>query len=568
MSLENGALGDAEVIALNVMWNRLISVCEEQANALLRVAFGAIVREAGDLSAGVFDAGGRMMAQAVTGTPGHVNTMARSVNAMLAHVPARTLAEGDVLVTNDPWLGAGHVFDFVVVTPVFRGGRIVAYLASTCHVVDVGGLGWSAEARSVFEEGVVIPVTRLRKAGVLNDELLDIVATNSRVPREARGDIISLMACNDEGARRLTDLMDEYAIAGLERLAGFIFERSRGAMLDAVAAVPEGVYENTIRLDGYDAPLTLRARMTVGGGRIAADLAGSDRALDKGVNCPLVYSQAYASFGIKALVAPHVPNNHASLALIEITAPPGLVVSAERPRPVTARHVVGQALPDLMLGCLARALPGRVLAESAGALWVLAISGEETADGQPGFASINVALGGMGARAGADGLSTTAFPSGVGSVPVEIAETVAPLIYVAKEFAPDTGGAGRLRGGLGQEIRLRAATDRPLTLSAAAFERLREGAAGREGGQSGSPGGARISDGRVIDSKGLYTIPPGEELILRTPGGGGFGPPEERARDAVRRDLALGLIGRAAASDIYRCAGEPAQDPPTGKDNT
>ncbi|QDL94990.1 hydantoinase B/oxoprolinase family protein (plasmid) [Paroceanicella profunda] len=268
MSLENGALGDAEVIALNVMWNRLISVCEEQANALLRVAFGAIVREAGDLSAGVFDAGGRMMAQAVTGTPGHVNTMARSVNAMLAHVPARTLAEGDVLVTNDPWLGAGHVFDFVVVTPVFRGGRIVAYLASTCHVVDVAG--WAGRRRRARVRGGRGHPRHPAAQGRAQRR----AARHRRhqFPRPARGarHIISLMACNDEGARRLTDLMDEYAIAGLERLAGFIFERSRGAMLDAVAAVPEGVYENTIRLDGYDAPLTLRARMTVGGGRIAA----------------------------------------------------------------------------------------------------------------------------------------------------------------------------------------------------------------------------------------------------------------------------------------------------------
>ncbi|TCT44587.1 hydantoinase B/oxoprolinase family protein [Martelella mediterranea] len=536
-------LSDADIIAMNVMWNRLISVCEEQANALLRVAFGAIVREAGDLSAGIFDAEGRMMAQAVTGTPGHVNTMARSVLAMLAYAPPETLKDGDVLVTNDPWLGAGHVFDFVVVTPVFKDQMIVGYIASTCHVVDIGGLGWSAEARSVFEEGVTIPVTKLRREGVINDELLALVAANSRVPREARGDIVSLMSCNDEGRKRLVALMDEYNMSSLGSLADFIFERSARATHAAIAEVPPGEYCAEAELDGYDKPIRLKARMVVKDGTISVDLSGSSPAIDKGINCPLSYSQAYASFGIKVAVAPDVPNNHASLEPIRIDAEPGLVVSAERPWPVTARHVVGQALPDLMLGCLAKAMPGRILAESAGALWVLAIS----AEGEGAFASLNVALGGMGARPASDGLSTTAFPSGVGSVPVEIAETAAPLIFTQKEFAPDSGGAGTFRGGLGQKIRVRSSRGQRLNLSAAAFERLKKGAAGRDGGLPGAPGQASISDGTSITSKGLYAIPAGEELILQTPGGGGFGPPEKRSAEKLEQDLRRGLVSSKAA---------------------
>lgn len=537
------ALSDADIIANTVMWNRLVSVCEEQANALLRVAFGAVVREAGDLSAGVFDAQGRMMAQAVTGTPGHVNTMARSVNAMLAKVPADSLFEGDVLVTNDPWLGAGHIFDFVVVTPVFRKDVLVAFMASTCHIVDVGGLGWSAEGRSVFEEGVLIPVMHLRRGGTLNQDLLGIVAANSRVPQEARGDIISLMTCNDEGARRLLALMAEYDLDGLSPLAEFIFTRSQAAAEAAIRAVPEGCFRNEIWLDGYDAPIRLCAEMHIENGRISVSLDGSSPALEKGINCPLTYSQAYASFGIRAALAPHVPNNHASLGLIDIDAPPGLIVSAQWPSPVTARHVVGQALPDLMLGCLAQALPDKVLAESAGALWVLAIS----AGGAQPFASLNVALGGMGARPDADGLSTTAFPSGVGSVPVEVAESVAPLIFHRKEFAPDSGGAGQYRGGLGQEIEVAAAEPgRAMQLSAAAFERLHSGAGGRSGGQPGAAGRAEIrhADGRVtvIDSKGLYPIPAGARLWVQTPGGGGFGPPSARAPEATARDLRHELI--------------------------
>lgn len=537
-----------DIVAHNVLWNRLISVCEEQANALTRAAFGAIVREAGDLSAGVFNANGEMLAQAVTGTPGHVNTMAASVGAMLGFAPADTLVPGDALVTNDPWLGAGHVFDFVVVTPAFLDGRIVGYLASTSHIVDVGGLGWSAEGRSVFEEGVTIPVMHLRRGHALNEDLLSIVTVNSRVPHEARGDILSLLTCNDIGVARLLDLMGEYGLEDLTRMSDFIFEHSAQGTKTALSRAPQGEYVSKLMLDGYDAPIELCARMTIRDGCIEVDLAGSSPVVDRGINCPLNYSAAYAAFGIRALLTPEIPNNQASLNAITITAPPGLVVSAERPSAVTARHVIGQALPDLMLGCLEQALPGEVLAESSGALWTMSLSGA----GKTEFTSLNVALGGMGARPTLDGLSTTAFPSGVGVVPVEVAEVAAPLIYHSKEFAPDTGGAGRYRGGLAQRIEVSSRIGEDLTLSAAAFERLTTGPAGRQGGQSGAAGKVEITNGTKIIDKGIYRIPAGERLILQTPGGGGFGNPADRDREAVVRDLSHGLISDEAATTLYQ----------------
>lgn len=544
---ETMPLSDRDNIALNVVWNRLISVCEEQANVLMRVGFGTIVREAGDLSAGVFDADGFMLAQAVTGTPGHVNTMAESVRAMLAHVPAERLRPGDALVTNDPWLGAGHIFDFVVVTPVFLAGRIVGYLASTSHIVDVGGIGWSAVGRSIFEEGVVIPVSKLRKSGKLNEDILSIITTNSRIPKEARGDILSLLSCNDTGAARLTELMEEFDFQSLHLVSRFIFDRSRAGSAAAIAGVPNGIYTNTLKLDGYDSPIELHAEMEIGDSTIHVDLSGSSPAASRGINCPLNYTKAYASFGVRALLAGHIPNNAASLEAITISAPPGLIVSAERPAPVTARHVVGQALPDLVLGCLTEALPGKVLAESSGALWTMSLTGT----GPRPFSSLNVALGGMGARPGGDGLSTTAFPSGVGSVPVEIAETSAPVIYHSKEFAPDSGGAGQFRGGLGQRIEVGAVEDEPLALSAAAFERLKTGPAGREGGLAGCKGRVEMTDGTVVQDKGNYEIPPGERLILTTPGGGGFGNPKNRDRHALARDVSQGLVTREQAKSYY-----------------
>ena len=538
---------DRDVIAMNVIWNRLISVCEEQANVLLRAAFGPIVREAGDLSAGVFDATGAMMAQAVTGTPGHVNTMAASVRLMLEKIPPEALTEGDALITNDPWIGAGHIFDFVVVTPVFVAGRVVGYVASTSHIVDVGGLGWSADARSIYEEGVLIPVTKIRRGTSLNEDILGVITANSRVAREARGDVLSLIACNDAGVARLQDLMSEFHTQTLERIADFIFTRTRAATADAISEVPNGVYTHEMALDGYDAPILLKARMEVADAAISVDFEGSSPAVDRGINCPFNYSMAYASFGIKAAIAGHVPNNAAALEAIQFSAPPGLAVSAEWPSPVTARHVIGQALPDLMLGCLEQALPGEILAESSGALWTMSLAGR----GAHPFTSLNVALGGMGARPDKDGLSTTAFPSGVGAVPVEIAEIAAPLIYHAKEFAPDSGGPGRHRGGLGQRIVVGAAKNEPLELSAAAFERLTTGPAGRAGGMPGSAGRVEITDGTVINDKGIYRIPAGERLVLQTPGGGGFGDPAERGPDAMARDVAEGLVSNEDVRNIY-----------------
>lgn len=540
--------GQLDIVAQNVLWNRLISVCEEQANALMRAAFGAIVREAGDLSAGVFDANGDMLAQAVTGTPGHVNTMAASVRAMLEIVPPGGLATGDALVTNDPWLGAGHVFDFVVITPAFLDGKIIGYLASTSHIVDVGGRGWSAESSSVFEEGVIIPVMHLRRGNTLNEDMLRIVTTNSRVPHEARGDILSLLTSNDTGVARLLELMREYQLADLKEVSEFIFEHSATGTKKALSRAPQGIYESAMQLDGYDAPIELRARMIIGDGRIDVDLTGSSKAVNRGINCPLNYSAAYAAFGIRALLAPDIPNNQASLNAICVVAQPDLVVSAEHPSPVTARHVIGQALPDLMLGCLEQALPGEVLAESSGALWTLSLSGA----GPTQFTSLNVALGGMGARPTLDGLSTTAFPSGVGAVPIEAAEVAAPLIYHSKEFAPDTGGAGTYRGGLAQRMEVSSRIGEPMSMSAAAFERLTSGPAGRQGGGNGTEGRVSISDGTVIKDKGIYEIPAGERLILQTPGGGGFADPADRDRAAVKRDLSHGLITADAAQTDYK----------------
>ena len=532
---------NSQKIHQNILWNELISICEEQANNLLKAAFGPIVREAGDISAGVFDDKYNMLAQAITGTPGHVNTMAKSVQAMISEVPKNSFSEGDVLITNDPWLGAGHIFDFVAVTPVFHKKILVAYFASTCHITDIGGIGWSAEARSMFEEGTLIPVSFLRKNFEVQEQLLNIICSNSRVSNEARGDILSLMSSNDTGVERLLKLFKKYKLPNLTSIAKFIFASSNNAMMSILRQLPKGVFENKLNLDGYDQSIFLTAKVSITSKHIEVDLNGSSEAINRGINCPLNYSIAYASYGIKVAIFPDIPNNAASLETIKVKALPGLIVSAQKPSPVTSRHVIGHALPDLVLGCLAIALPNKIISESSGALWTISLTGEDRIK----FSSLNVALGGMGARPNSDGLSTTAFPSGVGAVSVEVSENAAPVIYHKKELIPNSGGKGKFRGGLGQEIVIGALTNEPYFISAAAFERTREGPNGREGGERGSKGSVTISDGRIVKDKGNYMIKANDTVCLRTPGGGGFGKFNQRKNEKKITDLKFGYITKS-----------------------
>lgn len=546
-----------EAIHTQVMWNRLISVVEEQAQSLLRTAFGSVTREAGDLSAGVYDLQGRMLAQAVTGTPGHVNTMATAVAHFLDRFPVETMKPGDVFVSNDPWMGTGHLFDYVVVTPAFLDGAIVGLFASTCHLIDVGGVGFSAQANSMFEEGTLVPHMRLRKEGALNDELMTIITANTRNPVEVRGDLLSLVSCNDVGAQRLIDMMREFTLTALDDLAEHILTQSRTATMQAISAVPDGTYDHTMMLDGFEAPVRLQSRLIVSGSQITIDFSGSSTASIYGINSPRTYSHAYTVFGLKAVIAPHVPNNAGSLECFGLITEPGTCVDPTRPSPVTARHVIGQMLADAIFGCLAQALPDKVQAESAGSIWVLALAsahGRRSSTDLAGtqrFNVMNVGLGGVGGRPGKDGLSTTAFPSGIGTIPVEITETQSPIYFRRKEFLADSGGPGEWRGGLSQVIEVANREPAPFTISAATFDRINNPAQGRAGGKPGRAGRAHLGSGAKIADKGVHLVPAGDSLIVELPGGGGFGDPAKRRRELVDADLRAGLITPLHAADAY-----------------
>lgn len=523
-----------------VMWNRLISVVEEQALTLIRTAFSSSVREAGDLSAGVFDPEGRMIAQAVTGTPGHVNTMAAAVGHFINDIGPDRIYPGDVYLTNDPWKGTGHLHDITVTTPVFTD-ELIGFFASTAHVVDIGGRGFGPDAREVFEEGLRIPIMKWVERGQLNQNLVNIVQNNVREPDQVVGDIHGLAASNETGRRRLLAMLDEFDLRDLEDLSTFIFDRTRSATLTALESVPNGIYSNSMKVDGYNETITLAVELTVTDEGMHADFAGTSPLSDFGVNVPLTYAQAYFTYAMLVALAPELPNNYASLFPFTVSAPPGVILNAQHPDPVAVRHVIGHFVTDLCFGAIADAKPDVIPAEGSGALWNFQASARSanSADRLTPVELLMFNSGGSGARPSLDGLTATAFPSGVRTMSAEATEQIGPIVIWRKEIRADSGGAGKHRGGLGQVIEI-GPTDGYLFEFSAMFDRVENPARGRRGGGEGAPGAVYLDDGTPFSAKGRQTVPADRRLILELPGGGGFGDPDQRDPEACKNDVRQG----------------------------
>jgi len=537
---------------LQVMWNRLLAIVEEQGQTLIRAAFSPIVRESGDISAGIFDLQGRMLVQAVTGTPGHINTMAEAVKSLRGMFPMQEMKPGDIYMTNDPWLASGHLNDFLLMMPVFHKDRIVGFTSCTSHLADLGGLGMGPEGSDIFDEGLMIPPCKLVDAGEINAFLMEIVRVNSREAIANEGDIYALIACCEAGAARTVDMMLEFGIDDLDALSSYIIETSRRGCLDAIREIPAGVYRNTLQVDGYEKEITLAATLSVSADGIHLDYTGTSDCSKKGINVPINYATAYSVFALRCIIGPDIPNNAGSLEPFTVSGPPGCILNAQHPAPVAQRHTIGQMTPDLVLGCLHQAVPDRVPAEGASCLYDIPIRNTPEAPQSGGtiFAMELVHNGGTGARPTKDGLSTTAYPSGVWGSQVEMVESAAPVRFLKRELRTDSGGAGTFRGGLGQHIEMEPRGGEGF-LVFLSVERVKFPAAGRGGGLAGAKGRIRISDGPELPSKGALRIDPGEKLVFETPGGGGMGDPSMRDRERVAADLDAGLISADVAREVY-----------------
>ncbi len=541
-----------------VMWNRLISVVEEQAQALIRTAFSTSVREAGDLSAGVYNSNGEMLAQAVTGTPGHVNAMAESVGHFIKHFKKENFSEGDVYLTNDPWMGTGHLHDITVVTPTFKRQKHIGFFACTAHIVDIGGRGFGADANSIYEEGLYIPIMHFFNKGEINRTLIQIIKANVREPDQLVGDLFALAACNEIGAKRLLDMMKEFKIYDLKSISKYILKTSYETTIKKINQLPREKATGEMTIDGYSKPVNIKICVIINENEITCDFTGTSEVDRKGINVPLVYTKAYACYALKCALAPAIPNNAGSLAPFKVYAPTNSIVNAIHPSPVALRHVIGHFIPDTIFNALNKIMPNTVPTEGAGTLCNFQVSikpkepnSENHINDRSEVLTFN--SGGSGARPSSDGLNATAFPSGVMTMPVEATENTGPIIIWQKELRPDSGGFGKFRGGLGQFMEVGVQNGYVFDFQAM-FDRVKYPAKGQDGGGSGAPTVIKRDDGIEIKGKGKQFIPDGRKVQMAFPGGGGFGNSSDRNKMSIKRDLALGYISENSARLHYNLA--------------
>jgi N-methylhydantoinase B len=528
-----------DAVELELLWRRLISLVDEAAAALVRTSFSTLVRESYDFSCIVTDAAGESLVQATESIPSFIGTLPATVKHFLRFFPPERLSAGDVLITNDLWLGTGHLPDITVAKPIFRGGQLVAFSASTAHAPDIGGKIRSPEPREVFEEGLQIPPMKLLRAGQPDDTLVGLIRKNVRTPDETMGDLWAQVVALDLMEDRLLHLMAQADLADLRGLAWEIQSRCETAMRAAIAELPDGIYHSSLQTDGLmDTPITLRMTLRVAGDTIAIDYGGTDPQVDRAINCALCYTYAMSMYGVKVCISPDLPNNEGAWRPISVTAPEGCIVNPVFPASGGSRMLIGHYLPMLVLGCLGQILPERVMAACGSPMWGMNQSGLRP-NGKP-YANMFFYNGGMGGNFRGDGLSCLSWPSNVSSTPIEISEHIAPLRFHYKRLRPDSGGAGRHRGGLGQEILLESRSDTPIAVSFLA-ERTRFPAFGIEGGQPGAPGVLRIN-GEHVDPKRQYVLRYGDQVQLSTPGGGGHGDPSERSETNRDADLKAGYV--------------------------
>ena len=539
--------GAIDPVSLGILWDRLISITNEIVQALVRTSFSSVARENYDLSCVLFDAKGRSLAQGVMSVPVFIGTAPLTMRYMLERFPPETLEPGDVILTNDIWMGTGHLWDVNVMRPAFRNGKIVGYAMSISHLPDIGGRGFSAINLNMFEEGLQIPITKLFKAGKPNEELIEIIRKNVRVQEQVVGDLMANVAATDVGCRQLVEFMEEYGLDELDTLSDMIIGQSERAMRKSIEAIPDGVYRNRIQVEAFDESVTLACAVKVSGDRLEIDFAGTGPVLAAAINVPMCYTRAVAAYAVKALALPSVPNNEGSVRPIEVIAPTGCILDAQPPAATGARFMVGHFVAPLIFGALAEVLPN-VVQGDPGMMNILNVVGKDRRGRD--FSTLFFSSGGFGALKGLDGTATTPAPSNMMVMPTETWETLTNLHITCRTLRPDSGGPGQFRGGLGQHIVMRNDTEHPLIvfIMGARTEFPALGVCG------GMPGALRkyLINGIEVHPKGRYEMKPGDVIELLDAGGGGYGDPTGRDPRLILDDVGQGFITRAGASRDYK----------------
>lgn len=529
-----------DAITLEILWRRMICAVDEAAKALRRTSFSTLVNESNDFACVLTDARGQSLAQNTESIPSFIGTLPVTVKEFIKQIGSENMRPGDVLVTNTPWIATGHLNDITVAKPIFYKGRIVAFAASTAHAPDIGGKVRSVEAREVFEEGFHIPVMKLLDAGQPDRTLFKLLRAAVRTPDQTEGDLWAQITGLDLMERRLGDLLAEYRLDDLEAFGEEVLTRSEKAMRAAIKALPDGTYGHTFQTDGIDKPLTYAIAVTITDGHVTVDYAGTSPQVDRAINCTMTYTFAMTAYALKCALLPSMPNNEGIFRCLDVRAPEASIVNPRYPASVGGRMATGHYVPTAVFGALAPVLGDRLLAACGSPLWSMIQTGIRS-DGST-YANVLFFNGGMGATDRADGQSTYAWPSNVSNVPVELIERNAPLFVNSKQLRAGSGGQGKFRGGLGQEIAFEVTSDTPVGVIFMA-ERCRFAAPGMLGGEAGAAGELLIDDAPA-DYRRNHVLHKGQTIIMRTPGGGGMGDAAERPAEAVAADQRDGYTNR------------------------
>ncbi len=534
-------------IKVGVVWARISGLMDQVGETCVRTSFSSVVRENYDFAIGLLDARGRQIAQSRRSVPSFIGTMARTLQAMLEKFPIETLSDGDVLITNDGWLGTGHLNDITMIKPLFRDGRHIGFIGSIFHTVDIGGAP-SPSAKDCYEEGLNIPPSKILIRGEENPLLIDILKANLREADETLGDIRAQFAAYHICAGRLFPLLDEEGLPDLEAFADEALDRSEASLRRAIDALPDGTYRDELTADGFDHPLVIRCAVTIRGSELAVDFTGTSGQIEHPVNSPLTFTQAYSCYAIKCALDPGTPINDGAFRPITIAAPEGSLVNPRRPAPVWGRHLSGHYMPPAIYGALAQVAPDKVIADCGSPLWNVYFKGRRRGAERP-FVKMFFMNGGHGARPTQDGPGCLSFPSNVSNQAIEHFENQTPLLVEEKALVPDTGGAGRFRGGNAQRLSFRNVGETPLTVTIR-HERVDNPPRGLLGGEPGAAG-IDLINGDRIPAKTQTPIAPGDVITFQTPGGGGMGSPVDRDPQAIRADIASGLVSAAQAKARY-----------------
>lgn len=536
-------------ITLQVMWDRLVFIADQADSALGRTAFSPIVRENHDYVTVLLDAKGRALAQCTWSIPVFITALPMAAqNHFLPAFPPESLEPGDVIATNDPVIGTGHLPDMVMLTPIFRHGKIVAYAGCIAHLPDIGGRPQSPDSTDMFEEGIRIPMLKLFKAGKPNTDVFAVLEASVRLPREVRGDIQSMVASNEVMSRELTRFMDEYRLVDCDALGQAIFTRSERYMRKAIAAWPNGVYKAEMTIDGFETDVKLCVSVEVRDDSIHVDYTGTSAEVARGINVVPHYRVAHSVYALKCLLDPDTPNNEGCMVALTDSAPLGCILNPRPHAAGAARNLVGHPLPSLIFKALQHVVPDRALADSGGApIWGINCQGQLT-DGTP-YGSAQNFHGGQGGRATLDGLDTLCFPSNCKVTPIEMFELAVPILNECKELIPDSAGPGKYRGGLGQRGVMRNISGREMNVYLST-EHVKHPCFGVLGGEAGR-NGAVLLNGVPVFAKGKLVLQPGDQLTVELPGGGGWGIAAERPRDLIENDLRQGLVTLEGAQADY-----------------